>query len=67
MIRRTTERPNEEIRRKIADSGLFSYEVAQQLGVTSGTLCAWLRNELSPERHKQIEQAIYDAAAKLAR
>ena len=66
-MRRTTERPNEEIRRKIADSGLFSYEVAQQLGISSGTLIVWLRNELSPERHKQIEQAIYDAAAKLAR
>ena len=49
---------NEEIRALIKSRRIRHYEVAAQLGVNEATFCRWLRNELPPEKKKQVLAAI---------
>lgn len=49
---------NKDIRQMIKDSAVPQYEIARRCGVEEGTLCRWLRYELSADderRHKIIE------------
>lgn len=49
---------NQEVKTVIKESGCFQWEVAVALGVSEGTLCKWLRQELSQEKKKEILEAI---------
>lgn len=51
---------NQSIREKITAARLYQYEVAQHIGVSEMTLIRWLRQELSPDKLRKIEQAIAD-------
>ena len=48
-----------KVRDRIRKSGIFFYQVAQNLEISEMTLRRWLRvPEVSPERVKKIDQAI---------
>lgn len=49
---------NMEIRELIERKRLKYYEVAQALNITPFTFSVWLRDELRPERKKEVIQAI---------
>lgn len=49
---------NEQIRKEIASSGLYHWQVAQELHISEGTFCKWLRTELPEEKQNQILSAI---------
>lgn len=49
---------NLDIRTAIRISGLKHWQVAEAIGVSEGTLCVWLRTELSPERRERVVQAL---------
>ena len=53
---------NLSIRKAAADSGVFLYEVADQLGVGEYTFCRRLRRELSEEEQDQVLAIIRDLA-----
>ncbi len=59
-------RMNGDVRRSIERAGLRYWEVAARCGVTGWTFSVWLRQELSPARKQQIEQAIASLAAERA-
>lgn len=50
--------PNNEIRKMIDDAGLKYWQVAEQAGVTAGTLTVWLRTPLTDERRSRLEKAV---------
>lgn len=52
---------NEEIKKKIRESRIHQYEVADAIGVSEYTFCKWLRKPLSPDK----EQAVLEALQKL--
>lgn len=58
------QRVNEETRRKIERNGLRYWQIASELGVTAGTLTAWMREPLTSERKKRVENAIKTLKAK---
>lgn len=49
---------NQEIRDRIKESRVKQWEVAKAIGISEGTLCIWLRDELSEERKAQVMEAI---------
>lgn len=49
---------NEMIRKRIRDAGLKHWQVAEAVGVDPGTLCIWLRKELSGDRLRRVQTAI---------
>lgn len=49
---------NTAIKKEIQSKGLKQWQVAEAIGVSERTLIVWLRTELSPEREKQIRDAI---------
>ena len=49
---------NEEIKRRIRESRVYQYEVADALGVSDITFCKWLRKPLTPERERDVLDAI---------
>lgn len=53
-------RANNDIRQKIKESRIPQYEIARRCGVDEGTLCRWLRYELSQgdDRRNLIMKAI---------
>lgn len=53
-------RANSDIRRMIRESGIPQYEIAHRCGVDEGSLCRWLRYELSADddRRRRILEAI---------
>ncbi len=61
------QRVNEETRRKIERNGLRYWQIASELGVTAGTLTAWMREPLTTEKKKRVENAIKTLKAKEAR
>ncbi|MGF3075967.1 hypothetical protein [Facklamia sp. P12934] len=52
------DKANKTIRKKIKDAGLKHWQVAQQIGITAGTLVLWLRTPLKPERKARVLEAI---------
>lgn len=55
---------NLTIREQILKNGLRYYMVAEKLGIGETTFCRWLRRELSPEREKEVLQAIDELVQK---
>lgn len=53
-------KPNKDLRQMIHDSKVPQYEIARRCGVGEGTLCRWLRYELSADddRRQLIIKAI---------
>ena len=49
---------NEEIRKKIAKSGLKHYEIAYRLGITQYTFSKWLQLPLNHDREQRILDVI---------
>ena len=49
---------NLDIRVAMKCNRVFSYEVAEKLGISEFTFCRWLRNELDTERKETIVSAI---------
>ncbi|MCD7886482.1 MAG: hypothetical protein LUG44_02530 [Clostridiales bacterium] len=49
---------NREIRQRISKGGFYYWEVAQAMGVSAGTLCLWLREELTGERLTRVLAAL---------
>lgn len=49
---------NSDIRKMINDAGLKHWQVAEIAGISHGTLCIWLRTDLSEERRTRIIDAI---------
>ncbi|MCD8101699.1 MAG: hypothetical protein LUE26_03875 [Alistipes sp.] len=49
---------NIEIRQRISKGGFYYWEVAQVMGVSAGTLCLWLREELTGERLTRVLSAL---------
>ena len=52
------EQKNEDIRAKARTADIRLWEVAEECGVTAGTLTVWLRRELNGERREQVLTAI---------
>lgn len=54
-------RANSDIRQEIKMSKIPQYEIAHRCGIDEGTLCRWLRYELSADdkRRDLIMKAIY--------
>lgn len=61
------EKANTEVRRKIERNGLRYWQIASELGVTAGTLTAWMREPLTTERKRRVESAIKTLKAKETR
>ena len=57
---RYEQRANSDLRRMIRESDLPQYEIARRCGVDEGTLCRWLRYDLSADdaRRQMIIAAI---------
>lgn len=55
-----SETANKDIRELIKKKRLYQYEIAEALGVSEYTFCAWLRKDLKPERREKILKAIND-------
>lgn len=51
-------KPNQDIRDAIQKSPVFTYEVAEALGISANTFLLHLRYKLSPEEHGQIMATI---------
>lgn len=49
---------NAEVRNKMTGSGLHQWQVADQIGISEGTLTRWLRTELTGERREKVLDAI---------
>lgn len=49
---------NSDIRKMINDAGLKQWQVAETAGISHGTLCIWLRSDLSEYRRTTILNAI---------
>lgn len=52
------DKPNKEIRELIQKKGIRHFEAAQACKVSQYTFSHWLQIELSPEKKKQVIQAI---------
>lgn len=52
------DKANSKIRQSINDSGLYCWQVAQEIEVDPSTLCRWLREELKGERLESVTAAI---------
>ena len=49
---------NLEIRQAMKENRIFSYEVAEALGIAETTMCRKLRKELPPEEKQRILKTI---------
>ena len=49
---------NSDIRDMIKSAGLKHWQVAEAAGISQGTLCVWLRSDLSEERRTTVLNAI---------
>lgn len=49
---------NDDIKKRIKDSDMHQYQVADLIGVSETTLVRWLRYELTPEKRQMILSAI---------
>ena len=49
---------NDAIKQKIAGAGLKQWQIADALNVNEGTLCRWLRHELTEDQRSRILEAI---------
>ena len=49
---------NDAIKQKIAGAGLKQWQIADALNVNEGTLCRWLRHELTEDQRARILDAI---------
>lgn len=49
---------NQEIREEIKKSGLFKWQIAEQIGICEMSLIRWLRVELPEEKKNRIRKAI---------
>lgn len=49
---------NEKIKRLIAESRLYHYEIATLIGIREETFCKWFRSELTDEQEAKILNAI---------
>ena len=47
-------RPNCDIRKKIIELNVPQYVIADRVGITEGTLCIWLRKQLSNDDPRRI-------------
>lgn len=57
---RSTERPNQKIRQKMTETGIFRWELADLLGVHENTVTNRLRHELPEDEQKAWIQLIDD-------
>lgn len=51
-------RPNEEIRQQLRDTGLYQYDVADEIGINEITFIRWLRKPLDSDRLEIVQKAI---------
>ncbi len=49
---------NNELKAIIKKKRLYSYEVAEKIGITEFTLCRWFRKEMSEEQKEKVITAI---------
>lgn len=49
---------NESVRKAARTEGIPLYAVAAEMGISEPTMTRWLRSPLSPEREKQMLEAI---------
>ena len=49
---------NLEVRQLISDKGVFYYQLARKMGISSCTLSVWLREPLSKEQKQLILNAL---------
>ena len=54
---------NYEIRLLVFTRGLTFRQIAAVIGIDPCTLSRWMHNELSPERHKRVMDAINSLTA----
>lgn len=52
------EKANADIRKMIEDKGLKHWMVASKLNISKDTFCVWLRQELTPDRKREVLKAI---------
>lgn len=57
-------RTNMEIRKAIENSGIFTWQIAKQLGVHENTFYRWMREEITGERREKVLAAIKDIEEK---
>ena len=54
---------NHDLRLLIAGLGLRQWQIARQCGVSPGTMCAWMRESLPPDKLARIQDAIDELTA----
>ena len=63
MVRRS--KPNQDIRDAIKASPVYTYEVAEALGISANTFLLHLRQNLSAEEHSQVMAVISKLSKKV--
>lgn len=49
---------NIEVRKRVKDSGVRYWEIAEHMNISAETLCRWLRREFDEERKQSVLKAI---------
>lgn len=49
---------NLDVRKMIKEAGVRHWQVAEVAGISEGTLCVWLRSDLTPQRRSVILNAL---------
>ena len=52
------EQANQDVRQMISDAGVKHWMVASALNISKDTFCIWLRKPLSPDRRREVVNAI---------
>ncbi len=52
------ERANKELRKELNEKSIAHWQLAQQIGISCGTMVRWLREPLRPDRALKIRIAI---------
>lgn len=49
---------SKEVKELLQRKRVYQWELAKEIGISSYTLCRWLREELTPERTEIITKAL---------
>lgn len=55
-------KPNQDLRQAIRDAGVYSYAVAETMGISTTRLCQIMQRHIPDERRAEILAAIEETA-----
>ena len=64
-MREKKSEPNQKIREAMKKSGLRYWQLADLIGISTGTLSVWLRHEMPEEKQERILQLIKEEAERM--